>query len=272
MNIMALIDEESRFPKGTDQTMLAKLNNTHGNNKNYVKPRSDMQASFGFNHFAGVVFYDARGFLDKNRDSFSADLMQLVHVSSNKFLRTLFAEDITMGSETRKRAPTLSAQFKKSLDALMRTLSACQPFFVRCIKPNELKKSKVPFPSLKKAWENRFSFSFIPCIIINYFYFHSLSENHTHAHTGVRSWAVLSSAALFGYDGDDSYPTCWLSYSSHFPGIRRTLSFSHFRLSARSQSKFTFFYSIASSAELITFRLTGWLQASDGQNLFGRSG
>jgi myosin-7 len=125
--------------------MLAKLNNTHGNNKNYVKPRSDMQASFGFNHFAGVVFYDARGFLDKNRDSFSADLMQLVHVSSNKFLRTLFAEDITMGSETRKRAPTLSAQFKKSLDALMRTLSACQPFFVRCIKPNEVKKSKVPF-------------------------------------------------------------------------------------------------------------------------------
>lgn len=41
--------------------MLAKLNKTHGSNKNYVKPRSDLQASFGFNHFAGVVFYDARG-------------------------------------------------------------------------------------------------------------------------------------------------------------------------------------------------------------------
>ncbi|XP_046447605.1 myosin-VIIa-like isoform X1 [Daphnia pulex] len=143
MNIMALIDEESKFPKGTDQTMLAKLNKTHGSNRNYVKPRSDLQASFGFNHFAGVVFYDARGFLDKNRDSFSADLMQLVHVTSNKFLRTLFAEDISMGSETRKKAPTLSAQFKKSLDSLMRTLSACQPFFVRCIKPNELKQSMV---------------------------------------------------------------------------------------------------------------------------------
>ena len=69
--------------------------------------------------------------------------MQLVHVTQNKFLRTLFAEDISMGSETRKRAPTLSAQFKKSLDSLMRTLSACQPFFVRCIKPNELKKPEV---------------------------------------------------------------------------------------------------------------------------------
>lgn len=71
--------------------------------------------------------------------------MQLVHVTQNKFLRTLFAEDISMGSETRKRAPTLSAQFKKSLDSLMRTLSACQPFFVRCIKPNELKKPEVHY-------------------------------------------------------------------------------------------------------------------------------
>jgi len=47
------------------------------------------------------------------------------------------------GSDTRKRAPTLGAQFKKSLDALMKTLNACQPFFVRCIKPNEHKRAMV---------------------------------------------------------------------------------------------------------------------------------
>lgn len=140
LNIMALIDEESRFPKGTDQTMLAKLHKTHGCHRNYLKPKSDINTSFGLNHFAGVVFYDTRGFLDKNRDTFSADLMQLIHISSNKFLKSLFAEEVNSGSETRKRAPTLSTQFKKSLDLLMRTLCNCQPFFIRCIKPNEFKK------------------------------------------------------------------------------------------------------------------------------------
>lgn len=49
------------------------------------------------------------------------------------------------GAETRKRAPTLGSQFKKSLELLMRTLGACQPFFVRCVKPNEFKKPLVRF-------------------------------------------------------------------------------------------------------------------------------
>lgn len=124
--------------------MLDKLNQIHGGSDNYVKPRSIHQSSFGFNHFAGVVFYDVRGFLDKNRDSFSADLIQLMHITSNKFLRTLFAEEISMGSDTKKRQrSTLSAQFKKSLDSLMQAMNSCQPFFIRCIKPNELKKPMV---------------------------------------------------------------------------------------------------------------------------------
>jgi myosin-7 len=57
--------------------MLAKLHKTHGDNRNYLKPKSDINTSFGLNHFAGVVFYDTRGFLEKNRDTFSADLLQV---------------------------------------------------------------------------------------------------------------------------------------------------------------------------------------------------
>lgn len=147
--------------------MLNKLHRGHSTNPNYLKPKSDINTSFGLNHFAGVVFYDTRGFLDKNRDTFSADLLQvsliwfqipykwshievvllfffqLIHVSKNRFLQTIFSEELNMGSETRKRTPTLSAQFKKSLEALMTTLEHCNPFFIRCIKPNEYKKPMV---------------------------------------------------------------------------------------------------------------------------------
>lgn len=85
------------------------------------------------------------GFLEKNRDTFSPDLLQLIQSSSNKFIVNLFKHDIEIGADTRKRAPTLGAQFKKSLDSLMKTLEACQPFFVRCIKPNEYKRPLVSF-------------------------------------------------------------------------------------------------------------------------------
>uniref|UniRef100_A0A8D1ZXQ9 Myosin VIIA n=1 Tax=Sus scrofa TaxID=9823 RepID=A0A8D1ZXQ9_PIG len=140
MNIISLIDEESKFPKGTDTTMLHKLNSQHRLNSNYIPPKNNHETQFGINHFAGVVYYESQGFLEKNRDTLHGDIIQLVHSSRNKFIKQIFQADVAMGAETRKRSPTLSSQFKRSLELLMRTLGACQPFFVRCIKPNEFKK------------------------------------------------------------------------------------------------------------------------------------
>ncbi|XP_068872975.1 unconventional myosin-VIIa isoform X2 [Aphelocoma coerulescens] len=140
MNIISLIDEESKFPKGTDATMLHKLNSQHKLNTNYIPRKNNYETQFGINHFAGIVYYETKGFLEKNRDTLHGDIIQLVHSSKNKFIKQIFQADVAMGAETRKRSPTLSSQFKRSLELLMRTLSVCQPFFVRCIKPNEYKK------------------------------------------------------------------------------------------------------------------------------------
>uniref|UniRef100_A0A8D0D7U8 Myosin VIIAa n=1 Tax=Sander lucioperca TaxID=283035 RepID=A0A8D0D7U8_SANLU len=140
MNIISLIDEESKFPRGTDTTMLNKLNFQHKLHTNYIPPKNNHETQFGIQHFAGVVYYETRGFLEKNRDTLYGDIIQLVHSSKNKFIKQIFQADVAMGAETRKRSPTLSSQFKRSLELLMRTLSVCQPFFVRCIKPNEYKK------------------------------------------------------------------------------------------------------------------------------------
>lgn len=100
MNIISLIDEESRFPKvrtsqhvhllhiemfahmlwhvcifqGTDTTMLNKLNFQHKLNSNYIPPKNNHETQFGIQHFAGVVYYETRG---ESLDTFlKADLAQ----------------------------------------------------------------------------------------------------------------------------------------------------------------------------------------------------
>uniref|UniRef100_A0A8C0J2G7 Myosin VIIB n=1 Tax=Chelonoidis abingdonii TaxID=106734 RepID=A0A8C0J2G7_CHEAB len=135
MNIVSLIDEESKFPKGTDATLLNKINSHHGKSKVYIPPRSVHDTKFGISHFAGIVYYQSKGFLEKNRDMLSSNIMQLVYSSKNKFLRQIF-----QGSDTTKRLSTLGGQFKQSLEQLMKILGSCQPYFIRCIKPNDYKK------------------------------------------------------------------------------------------------------------------------------------
>ena len=80
MNIFALIDEQSKFPKATDVTLVQRLHQQHSKNEDYLKPRSDTSTAFGVNHFAGVVFYDTRGFLEKNRDTASMDILVRIYI------------------------------------------------------------------------------------------------------------------------------------------------------------------------------------------------
>ncbi|CAK1603416.1 unnamed protein product [Parnassius mnemosyne] len=142
MNLLSLIDEESRFPKGTDITLLSKLHNNHSNKACYVTPKSTHEHRFGVRHFAGDVYYEVKGFLDKNRDMLTTDIKEMILDSSSQFLKDLFHMEQVTHSGSRKTV-SLSHQFKTSLDVLMKTLYACHPFFVRCIKPNEIKKPRL---------------------------------------------------------------------------------------------------------------------------------
>lgn len=142
-NILVLIDEESMFPRGTDRSMLNKLSRSHARNDLFIASKHQTDDSFAIKHFAGTVRYTSKGFLERNRDTFHGDLMALIQGSKNKFLKLLFYKDLKAGMDSRKRAGTLCEQFKKSLDSLMRNLSKCQPFFIRCIKPNHEQKKEM---------------------------------------------------------------------------------------------------------------------------------
>uniref|UniRef100_A0A3Q3R0T2 Myosin X, like 1 n=1 Tax=Monopterus albus TaxID=43700 RepID=A0A3Q3R0T2_MONAL len=147
LGMLALINEESRFPKGTDYTLLEKLHSRHATNPYYVKPRvTDHQ--FGIKHYAGEVLYDVRGILEKNRDTFRDDILFILKDSRLDFIYDLFERigsrngDETLKMGTARRKPTVSSQFRDSLHSLMATLSVSNPFFVRCIKPNMDKASQ----------------------------------------------------------------------------------------------------------------------------------
>ncbi|KAJ3600120.1 hypothetical protein NHX12_034070, partial [Muraenolepis orangiensis] len=162
LNVLSLIDEESSFPKGTDATMMQKIHAEHGTGKVYLPPKNDYERQFGISHFAGVVFYDSQGFLEKNRDAFSSDVIELVETSDNQLLKEAFKSELSAGPKNSSTNPRLTiktqknfirqgiegkkrsliGQFRQSLDALMKTLAACQPYFIRCIKPNDLKQPK----------------------------------------------------------------------------------------------------------------------------------
>ncbi|XP_049332772.1 unconventional myosin-X [Astyanax mexicanus] len=144
LGLLALVNEESHFPKATDATLLEKLHSQHSKNPFYIKPRVAVHY-FGVKHYAGEVVYDVRGILEKNRDTFRDDILNLLRESRLDFVYDLFermsarcGQDMIKSSSQHRR-PTVSSQFKNSLHSLMSTLSTSNPFFVRCIKPNNNK-------------------------------------------------------------------------------------------------------------------------------------
>uniref|UniRef100_A0A3Q3JP94 Myosin X n=1 Tax=Monopterus albus TaxID=43700 RepID=A0A3Q3JP94_MONAL len=144
LGLLALMNEESHFPKATDDTLLEKLHIQHSKNPFYVKPRVAVHY-FGVKHYAGEVVYDVRGMLEKNRDTFRDDILNLLRESRSDFVYDLFEHVLsrnqqdTLKSSSKHRRPTVSSQFKDSLHSLMATLSTSNPYFIRCIKPNTLK-------------------------------------------------------------------------------------------------------------------------------------
>jgi len=147
--ILSMIDEEINMPKGTDETLLNKVFKTHGKHENLKKPspKGDPQFrnKFIVSHYAGDVSYSVVGFLDKNKDAVSMDLVNIGLLSTDPFVQGLFAAeggDMCVGSSRSRSASqgaqkkTLGGQFKAQLNSLIETLNQTEPHFVRCMKSN----------------------------------------------------------------------------------------------------------------------------------------
>ncbi|XP_062142168.1 myosin heavy chain, muscle isoform X7 [Drosophila sulfurigaster albostrigata] len=158
MGILSILEEESMFPKATDQTFSEKLTNTHlGKSAPFQKPKppkpGQQAAHFAIGHYAGVVAYNITGWLEKNKDPLNDTVVDQFKKSQNKLLIEIFADhpgqsgggEQAKGGRGKKGGgfATVSSAYKEQLNSLMTTLRSTQPHFVRCIIPNEMKQPGV---------------------------------------------------------------------------------------------------------------------------------
>ncbi|KAL7403896.1 hypothetical protein ABVT39_006572 [Epinephelus coioides] len=151
--ILRILDDQCGFPQATDHTFLQKCHYHHGNNPLYARPKMPLP-EFTLKHYAGKVTYQVHKFLDKNFDTVRQDVLDLFIQSKNKMVSSLFLKHSESGSQQRSnvrrsstarryQANTVSAKFQSSLQELVEKMERCNPYFVRCIKPNHHKEPGV---------------------------------------------------------------------------------------------------------------------------------
>ncbi|KAK1289386.1 hypothetical protein QJS10_CPB18g01808 [Acorus calamus] len=139
--IIALLDEACMFPRSTHETFAQKLYQTYKNHKRFIKPKL-ARTDFTIIHYAGDVTYQTELFLDKNKDYVIAEHQALLNASKCHFVSGLFpplAEDSVKTS----KFSSIGSRFKQQLQSLLETLSATEPHYIRCVKPNNLLKPAI---------------------------------------------------------------------------------------------------------------------------------
>uniref|UniRef100_A0A3B4EIH4 Osteoclast-stimulating factor 1 n=1 Tax=Pygocentrus nattereri TaxID=42514 RepID=A0A3B4EIH4_PYGNA len=122
--------------EGADQTLLQKLQAQVSTNEHF----NSWNKGFIVHHYAGKVSYNVSGFCERNRDVLFNDIIELMQSSEFTFIQGLFPENLE--AEKKGRPTTAGAKIKKQANNLVQTLMKCTPHYIRCIKPNETKKSR----------------------------------------------------------------------------------------------------------------------------------
>lgn len=156
--IMSMLNEECVRPKGSDKEFVYKAINQNKGSDCLIADRLLGPLDFGIHHYAGKVVYFADGFLARNNDTLAPDLHDIAKKSSNDIIANHFQNEAMMNGEVSaaeqtSKAPkrgksgiassTLWTKFKTQVNSLMKKLNETQSRYIRCVKPNTLKKPRV---------------------------------------------------------------------------------------------------------------------------------
>jgi len=146
--LLALLNEECVRPKGNDQQFVQKALQQNKDSPCLIVNKMD-RMSFGVHHYAGKVMYDAEQFVTRNQDTLPTDLSDLCAKSDNFIMSSTMedtgaAEASSRGAPKRQKsnlvAPTVWGKYKTQLASLMSSLRKTNSRYIRCIKPNMVKK------------------------------------------------------------------------------------------------------------------------------------
>ncbi|KAK4826621.1 hypothetical protein QYF61_010549 [Mycteria americana] len=145
--ILALLDEAClAVGTVTDSLFLASMDARLGRHPHYTSRKlcptdktMEFNRDFRIKHYAGDVTYSVEGFLDKNKDTLFQDFKRLLYNSTDPVLRAMWPDGEQSITEVTKRPLTAGTLFKNSIVALVENLASKEPYYVRCIKPNDQK-------------------------------------------------------------------------------------------------------------------------------------
>uniref|UniRef100_A0A665W305 Myosin ID n=1 Tax=Echeneis naucrates TaxID=173247 RepID=A0A665W305_ECHNA len=145
--IFSVLDEACmNVGKVTDEVFLQGLNGKLAKHAHYTSRKLsptdknlEFDRDFRIRHYAGDVVYSVVGFIDKNKDTLFQDFKRLLYNSSNTVLKAMWPEGKLSITEVTKRPLTAATLFKNSMISLVENLACKEPYYVRCIKPNDVK-------------------------------------------------------------------------------------------------------------------------------------
>jgi len=153
--LLALLNEECVRPQGNDLSFVQKALQINKASPCLRIHRTD-QLSFGIQHYAGAVMYDAEWFVTRNQDTLPVDLQSCAEACLNPIINQPRSEPMFTSKQAKngslesirprmKRgessiaAPTVWTKYKNQLSALMSDLKKTRSRYIRCIKPNSVK-------------------------------------------------------------------------------------------------------------------------------------
>jgi len=127
------LEEAFKDPQRKD--ILGRLK-MQGGRRNSAAPA--LNDGFTIKHYAGIVEYTTKGWLDKNNDRLLMECEELICTSTCPLVQSLAEED-----QAKTPFRSISKKYVSDLEALLQTLSTCNLHYIRCFKPNDQQKPHI---------------------------------------------------------------------------------------------------------------------------------